>query len=210
MVAKRPRLGAGRGGLAETDAKERKKWVERLLVILRHLVGPSWKRTRDLEGPTRGEDGLAGAARPGTIKVRVRAWEAMARWLLARRGRAWPGDEVDVIDYLWACMGERPSVSFPRSLGSAVLWIEVRAGVPAATRISTSELLKKNIETAQKEAEEEGRRRRKAPRFPVVVLIALEEYVVGNGPEVMRVVAWTRLMKVQRGAASGRYAASSP
>ena len=57
--------------------------------------------------------------------------------------------------------------------------------------------LKKSIERATAEAEEGGKEQLRAPRFPVVVLGGLEK-LVGDlkVPVVLRVVAWTRLVKV--------------
>ena len=134
--------------MAEADAKALEHWTGRLVSILAEAECPSWKKVQELEDPARGRAALAGAARPGTLKVRVRAWEAFRRWLLARRGRTWPMDEVDVVDYLWTYIGDRPAVSFPRSLAAAVACLEARAGIPSADRLSLRDLVRTSVEKA--------------------------------------------------------------
>ena len=52
--------------------------------------------------------GVLGRSRAGTIRLRVRAWEAYTRWLLWRRERRWPTSAVDVVDYVAEKMSEVP------------------------------------------------------------------------------------------------------
>ena len=73
-------------GLAQADAVMRDRWNTRLESV---LVQADAVSVRDCEGS---EDlrttvrALVGRARPATVRLRVRAWEAFARWLALRRG----------------------------------------------------------------------------------------------------------------------------
>ena len=119
--AKTRRLSSGRRNIGEKESSDHRRWCFRFAKILEEAQGRAWQDAVQSGDPLKFLVGLAGGARLGTIKTRVRAWERMARWLQMCMGRSWPASVVDVIEYAWAQFDEAPSVSFARGLGRAEL-----------------------------------------------------------------------------------------
>ena len=191
-----PRRGQGHDGLADRDAKLRQKWVERFVATLANSEVPAAKAARAAGDPARMLAGLAGKARASTLRIRVRTWERMARWLEAKCGHSWPQSAEEVLDYLWAVMDEAPVASLPGQLRAGLRWYEHRSGLPEDAHLSRSDLLCRHLELAEQEALGNGPDRRKAPRLPGIMLAALEVMVCEPGDFVaLRVAAWTRLLK---------------
>ena len=72
--------------------------------------------------------GLLGGVRVATVKQRVRAAEAMSRWMSLARGFPWPRGPAEVVDYLYVSVAEEPRVSFPKAVAGMMHWVEVHAG----------------------------------------------------------------------------------
>ncbi len=139
----------------------------------------------------------AGAA---TVRGRVRAWGAVTRWLGWRRGKNWPTDAADVLDYVAEKMEDVPATSFPRAFGAALVWFESRAGIPADEKLSGMDLVKQFLESAGAAAESNSNEVTKAPRFSVAALVSMETLVMDEKAALaLRVLAWSRLLKVYGG-----------
>ena len=192
-----PRLGQGATGLASRDTKLRRRWLDRFVAILVENGVPAAREAERSSDPGRQLAGLAGRARAATLRLRVRAWEKMSRWLDTRFGHKWPASEAEVLDYMWMVLDESPKASFPAQLRSSLKWIEGRSGLPEADHLCKSSLLVRSFEQAEADMQAAGTDRRKAPRLPAVVVAALELLVCDWGAApAARVVAWARLLKV--------------
>ena len=141
--------------------------------------------------------GLVGKARPATVAKRVRCWEIFSRWLSLYRGYVWPSGPVDIVDYLAARVAEGCPPSLPESLRSAVLWVEARSGFGPDECFGKHEFVRKNVDRADVVARTGANAVMKAPRFPIVVIGALEcKVLCPEAPLGMRVMAWSRLIKI--------------
>merc|ERR1712129_183786 len=109
---------------------------------------PSWKEA----GSHEVREGLLGKTRASTLRLRVRAWESLVRWLQWRRGRPWPSSQADVIDYVTERMREQPAAYVPRSVLTSLRWFECRSGLPAGRRFAMSETLKFVLDKAEMDA----------------------------------------------------------
>ena len=131
------------------------------------------------------------------MKKRVRDWELFVRWLSWTEGSSWPSAVGDVLGYLNFRLAEGCPVSFPATLWAAIRWVESRSGHPASECFGRHLMLKLCIERAVVVLGAESEVARKAPRIPLVILAALENKVVSGDLLVgVRIVAWTRLVKV--------------
>merc|ERR1712129_229111 len=77
--------GGGRSP-AQKDEKEYEKWATRAMALLEAGNAPSWKEAG-------GDDvrrGLLGKTRASTLRLRVRTFGSLVRWLQWRRNRTWP------------------------------------------------------------------------------------------------------------------------
>ena len=102
-----------------------------------------------------------------------------------------------MVEYIWSYMREHPAPSFPRHLMAALAWMEARAGIEEGSRLSHSDLVKKVVEKTIADAEDGSLERVRAPRLPIVMVAALEFKVLDEHcPVCLRVVAWTRLLKI--------------
>ena len=195
------RAAAGRStGMAQQDQVQRDRWNARLGDV---LVGAGAPSVRDNEGS---EDlkttvqALVGRARPGTVRLRVRSWEGFTRWLVMSKGRMWLASARDIIDCVKDMVGLPAPASFPAQFGGAISWIMSRSGFDDVDDIISDPMLRNALQWAEAELANDMLQVRKAPRFPVVILVALELKVVdGQAPLVLRVFAWVRLLKVYGG-----------
>ena len=132
------------------------------------------------------------------MRLRVRTWEAFVRWLQWRWGRAWPTSQADVVDFVMEKMRDRPEAYFPRSVLTALHWFESRSGLPLDSKIGKSETLKFIMEKTEQETPKQMEAVRRAPRFPLSLVAAMELAVSRNMelPAAARVVLWSRLVKI--------------
>jgi hypothetical protein len=186
------------GGLVAADRATMDRWATRLADIMRDGETPSWNAAFDTVSPIQAIAGMVGKARPSTVKKRVLTWERFSRWLQMRSGRIWPRCSNDLLDYLNEKVAEENcSRSFATELRASVSWIEARTGFGDDLKYGHDELFIKNIERATVVLGSEAVAVLKAPRLPLIVLASLELYVMDVAKPVgLRVVAWSRLIKV--------------
>ena len=184
--------------LKALDEKEMARWSGRAVSLLEACEAPSWLMACQAVNPAAAFRGLLGSARPATIRLRVRAWEAFVRWLRWRKNACWPKAPLDIIDYIAERMDDCPVASFPRAFGAALVWFEARAGWPAKDRLGGNEQVRRYLEKAGAEVGEGLGTVKRAPRFPLAVVASLELAVLAEDrlPEGLRVLAWMRLVKV--------------
>jgi hypothetical protein len=87
--------------------------------------------------------------------------------------------------------------SFPETFRASVLWVEARSGYDTNATLGRDEFFSKNVDRALVVAQTDAEAVRKAPRFLIVIIGALECQVMN--PEIslgIRVVSWARLLKV--------------
>jgi hypothetical protein len=114
-----------------------------------------------------------------------------------RLGSSWPRTAGSLVDYLHECMGEGCSKSFPETLRASVVWIEARSGLPAEDRFGKDEFFLRNVERAQVVLGSGAALVTKAPRFPMIVVAAMEAFLVDDTqPLGLRLMAFARLVKV--------------
>ena len=190
--------GPGVASNHEQDSKERARWARRAIALLELGEVPALAEARRASDPQEALLGLLGGARAGTLRVRVRPWEGFVRWLQWRRARAWPQDIVDAIDYVSERMQDAPTGTFPTLFKSSLAWFEGRSGISVDDRLSSSDQLRLYLEKAAADVGCKLEAIRRAPRFPVAVVAAMEVAVVRDleAPVALRIVWWMCLLKV--------------
>ena len=183
------------GSMASADLALASKWGQRLGQALHGT--PAADMARDAGDSASFFLSLVGKARPSTVKKRVRDWELFVRWLAWTEGRSWPTAVGDALGYLNFRLAEGCPVTFPAAFWAAIRWVESRSGHPASECFGRHMMLKLCIERAVVVLGSESEVARKAPRIPLVILAALENKVVsGDILFGVRVIAWTRLIKI--------------
>ena len=192
----RPRTGAGVCSLAAKDQALARKWLRRFVDLISVAPVPAVREATGMEDPVLYLQSLVGRARPSTVRLRVRDWAKYVRWLTLRTG-SWPQCPRDVVEYLWAQVRENPAKTFPGRFLGTLAWFEKRSGLPEGQRWHFHDAVKRCFEKVMVDLDEAGLGRKRAPRFPLVLLCALEGMVLDSSAlPVLRVVAWTRLLKV--------------
>ena len=165
------------------------------MLLLEKAGAPAYLSAAASADPEAARRSMLGSSRAGTIRCRVRAWEEYTRWLSLRRGRVWPETVLDLTDYVHERMRDRPVVSFPLTFSAAATWFEARSGYE--DRFASSEGFCLTIERARADTPESEEATKRAPRFPLSLIAALEVAVVSESlTKGMRVVAWARLLKI--------------
>ena len=189
----------GKESMAEKDRRAKSKWADRFKGILVRAEAPVLEGL-DAEDQNEYIMMLLGKARPGTVRIRVHTWEVYLRWLETRSDKKWPEDVRDLIDYVRAMVNVPAAAYFPKVFASAVHWFGGRAGFVNLEGAGADPRFKRAIEWAELELASETLQKRKAPRVPVMVLVAMEVKVLDEGaPMAVRVTAWYRLVKVYGG-----------
>jgi len=184
------------GSLLEKDRKELGYWSRRFADTVRSYDFPAVLAAKETDDFERSLGELVGGSRSGTVRLRLRTWFALSRWLLVVKGRAWPNGSADIVDYLHARLAEGGKQTFPQNLSAAVRWMESRVGLAEQDKASNDALFKRCFEKATVEVEQ-GTSVKKAPRFPVAVIASMELGVLdGSVAPVLRVVMWSRLLKI--------------
>ena len=194
---RRVRRRGGHDTMKARDVEARSKWEERLLAVFVEMGAPVIADISGSDYPNRFLSSIIGGTRPSTLSVRVRAWECFIRWLSVQKGKGHVEKYTDIVDYLHAQVGIGAPVTVVDRLMGALSWISSRAGDELLTVIVSDPRIKRAADWAIVELTDDSKVRRKAPRIPIAVVLALELYVVeSRHPLVLRVFAWMRLLKV--------------
>ena len=103
-----------------------------------------------------------GRARPGIVKLRVRSWEAFARWLSLSRGKVWADGPKDLVDYIRDLLVVPALATFPVSFSGAVRWFSSRTGYENAEELCDDSLFRRAVQWAEVELGDETKQVKKA------------------------------------------------
>ena len=182
----------------ERDLKE--KWAKELYVQLAAIDAPILKGMDFCIGADRIHLALAGKTRSSTLKRYVKAWKAWQFWKKA----AW-GDEAFVhpgmfCEYLFSRMDEPCGPSIPGFICKAVNWFEKLAGLDEASVVTSSRAVIQIRDYITEQLSKDSPPPRRAPRYPAVVIEALECMVLDVTVSIcIRVLAWCKLLKILGG-----------
>ena len=181
---------------ASVEDGERDRWCKVLHHYLVESNTPAVKFANGCLDPERALRSFVGRARASTVRSYVRIWGMWRRWLLNAKGRAWPAGAEDLVDYLHSRLDEPCGPSVPQTLLQAVAWVEKAAGFDTASRTSSRDEVLRAFASAASSLGMDAPPTRRAPRFPVFIIMAMEIYVVNeDNPDYLRGVAWLRLVK---------------
>ena len=191
------RTAASENDRARVESLERDRWCGLIQQLFVEGEVPAVKTISECMDPARAMHGLVGKARASTLRGYVRLWEQWRRWMQMTRGYPWPQLAADAIDYLRQRADEPCGPSVPGAFLQACSFMEKAAGFEEENRISARRKVTAICESLTAQLGANARPVRRAPRFPVAILAALEMYVADeSNPPYLRGVAWVRLVKV--------------
>ena len=169
----------------DVELAERDRWVQLLASLLRSTDTPMGRLIH--ENPSNVQS-LGGGRRAGTLRSSFRSIQKFIGWLIAAHGISFPNHWRQLTEYLQVRYSE-PCVRGALKLVHSsyiflqeVAWIEDKLSDTAMYAVSLKELM------AQASP---GKAPRQAPRFPTILLAALEGTVLSfDTPLFMRVLSW--------------------
>ena len=199
-VSSRP----GHVSFKDYDGEQWARWAAKAVNILKTVGARTMADAGEAEDAGAAERAILGSVRASTLQARVRPLEAMIRWLEWRRGYAWPRRPADIFDYLAERQRDDPQGSFPRSLLAGIAWLEARSGFAESQKYANNDVVKKWFQRADAEAGEHLGEVKRAPRFPLALVAAMELLVGGSAKDkgtkkTKAVICWMRLLKIYGG-----------
>ncbi len=194
------RLGAPHDGEREREeheAREKKKWVERLQTILRELDAPILKVVAASSRPQELLDAHLGGRRAATLAARVRAWSRYRVWLRRSYQVGHPSAPQHVLDYLLDRRSEPCTRGTLSAVYAAMRFADQMLGVPDderwTTEVNVANMARSIIAGA---ASAVGARSQGPANAPVIGLLALLERVVCQPLEApdVRMLSWWMLV----------------
>ena len=143
---------------------------------------------------------LAGKTRGSTLKRYVKAWKAWQLW----KKSAW-GEESFVhpgmfCEYLFSRMDEPCGPTIPGFICKAINWFEKVAGLDESSIVTSSRAVIQIRDYITEQLSRDSPPPRRAPRYPAVVIEALECMVLDDSVLLcLRILAWCKLLKIWGG-----------
>ena len=140
---------------------------------------------------------LAGKTRTSTLRRYVKVWQDWQSW---KRG-AW-GDSVKVhpsifCEYLFTRFDEPCGRTIPGLIVKAVYWFEKIACFDVDNRVADNRMVGQIRDYIVEQLSREGPPPRRAPRYPAILIEALEAAVLDEASVLgMRILAWAKLIKI--------------
>jgi hypothetical protein len=197
---RKSRLGAS----LETTANEREmlerreldKWSVRLYQLYDQRGAPIAKQVDACLNPGRATLEIAGGTRPRTLKAYLGHWYRFEAYLLKTVNRSWPNSAQDFVNFLHVMADEPCAPTVPESFMMAARFIEKKSGLPEVEKFCDSPLVKAVLLRTNELLKGPTGPTKRAPRFPAVVIEALEGLVMDpSAGKYHRGVAWLRLVK---------------
>ena len=172
-------------------------WTGQLLEELRHMDAPVLKKLESCLDRVAAERMLPGKTRATTVKRYVSYYRQWRQWLHEAKSVSMPGTEADLIDYLMARWEEPCGRTIPEVLLKSVTWMERVAEFPDSSRTTTGRAVWSIKDRIVEALSIDAPVTKRAPRYPVFLLAAIERYVMDESePAIWRVLAWAKLVKV--------------
>ena len=185
---------------AELESRERDRVVTRLgdVLVKAGLAPPPDGRDRDTLGSQAAQRRYAMGRRLGTLRQHVRNLEKMTRFCMSSFGYSWFKQARDYYDLVAGRLSEPCGRHVPRALLNSIAFAEQAAEVPEDQRLSKNAGVRNFLREMEcSRSWLQGRITKKAPPFPLAVVIALEDVVMRKEEKAfVRFFAWIKLLKL--------------
>ena len=183
------------------DEKKWALWAKKAVDLLKAADAPTMQEASQMSDVTSAEQAVLGSVRASTLQSRVRPWASFVKWLSWRKDKMWPTETSDIFDFLAERQREVPLGTFPRAFRAALRWFEARSGLDEERKLGNKDIVKRLLDKAVPDGAEALGEVRKAPRFPIALVVSLEQAVMagvtGDGiAKTKAIVAWMRLVKL--------------
>lgn len=182
---------------AELEKSLRDQWSAVLVNLVLEAKLPIVEMAEKTMDPVKTIFRAIGNRRAKTIRNRARTWSNFRSWLMLVKGRVFPSDVSDLLDYLLYHMQEGGNKSFVDSIAAALSVVEDVGMVASSDRFSQNGVWLKTCKSYVAEFEEVSKRPRVAPPLTVSMLVSMEMEVCDLGrPIYARALYWVILVAV--------------
>ena len=168
-------------------------WCRKLRDELLLINAPVLASLQGSLDPDRAARLLTGSTRASTLKRYLGYYRQWRLWLGEAKLRQPPGRPSDLVDYLLARRDEPCGRSAPEAILKAIAWVERVAEFEETLRATHGRLAWAAKDKITEILSEGARLIKRAPRYPVFMLMLLEALVIDTG---WRIWAWAKLVKV--------------
>ena len=180
------------GPTARKDAElaERDRWVQLLANSLRSTDTPMGRLIS--ENPSNVQL-LGGGRRARTLRSRVRTIQKFIGWLIAAHGISFPNHWRQLTEYLQVRYSELCVRGALKLVHSSYIFLQEVAGIE--DKLTDTAMYYVSLKELMAQASP-GRAPRQAPRFPTILLAAMEDMVLSvDTPLITRVLSWWLLVQ---------------
>ena len=169
----------------EWQAAEDRKWRTALANVLLESGVPIIQMVESTNDPMSALLRSVGKTRSSTIKSYLKRWTKLVVWLRRAYGKSWPDDVGQVLDYI-ELLAQSEGPSIPQAALQAFQWMEKTAGFCKEDMLFQKALVVRAFENLTVEMGGNIVARKQSPRFPFVLLAALELKGKDLGVPIMR------------------------
>ena len=162
------------GERATLEKADRDRWIEVMVGYIVEGNLPAYVIANLSSNPRSALRGAVGKTRGSTLRLYLRMWKVFRNWLLMTFNICFPTDAVHLVDYLHVLREEPCARTVPQKFIQACSWLEGAGGILQVNRISQHPLVKKTLDFCNHELSSVAYVTWQAPRFSIIVLVALE------------------------------------
>ena len=171
------------------------RWSSKLASILIEAKVPALQDVADID-LERFALRLSGSSRASTLKKHVQSWLRYTRWLLASYAVSWPSGVGMVVDFLEDLAARPCGVSVPSAFIGTLTFMARVGDISIADKLSAKPVVRRCLDQIVMQLESNAEPSRKARPHPLMVIIAMELFVVcDSAPRYFRAFAWAKLVK---------------
>ena len=190
--------------LSQAEERDRARWAKEAIRIFVMDSLPIADLCSDAVDPEAILRRALGGRRGRTLRARVRTWRKVRSWLVSTGYPPFPHGDLgarNIVEYMGDLATGDCARSVPRTICSALLFFEVCGGVRKEERVAHHPLVQSAVKDLERElALGNARPKKKAPHYPLSIIVALEVSVVDVGlPVYKRVFCWWKLARVWGG-----------
>ena len=193
----RPRLRGAIEGRSRADLEDSQlaRWRGKVASILLEASVPALLAV-DAADAGKLAVRLCGTARASTLKKHVQMWFRYTKWLAAAYNVIWPSQVAMVLDFLEELAAQPCGATVPHAFLCTLSFMERLGGYGSEEKLATNTAVQACANQLQMQLEMGAAPPKKARPQPLLLLIALELFVVfSNAPRYWRAFAWVKLLK---------------
>ena len=181
----------------QREQRLRDKWSKELYKELVKVNSIALSGMEFCVGVDRLHLALAGKTRTSTLRRYVKVWQDWQNWRKGSWGDNGKAHPSVFCEYLFTRFDEPCGRTIPGLIVKAVHWFEKIACFEVGERVSENRMVCQIRDYIVEQLSKDGPPPRRAPRYPAIVIEALETMVVTENAALgLRILAWAKLIKI--------------